>query len=140
MQNIFVYGTLLSSEIVIKLTGKSFKTFAAVLPGYQLYCVKDCDYPAIIKNKEAETKGLMLENVDDASLAVLSFFEGDEYEKKKVSVFENGKPCTALAFVWTKDYKLLADEVWNFPQFKKNKLQHYLSIVIPETLKELKAL
>jgi len=140
MQNIFVYGTLLSSEIMIKLTGKSFKTFAAVLPGYQLYCVKDCDYPAIIKKNEAETKGLMLENVDDVSLAVLSFFEGDEYEKKKVTVFVNGKPEAALAFVWTKENELLTDEGWDFPQFKKNKLQHYLSIVIPETLKELKAM
>jgi hypothetical protein len=35
MQNIFVYGTLQSPEIVKKLTGKSFKTSVAVFTGIQ---------------------------------------------------------------------------------------------------------
>jgi len=134
MQNIFVYGTLLSSEIVKKLTGKSFKTFAAVLPGYQLYRVKNCDYPAIIQNEDSETKGLMLENTDDSSLAVLSFYEGDEYEKKKVTVYVNGKPEAALAFVWAKENEFLTDEGWDFREFEKNNLEHFLNVVVSETL------
>lgn len=134
MQHIFVYGTLLSSEIVIKLTGKSFKTFAAVLPGYQLYRVKNYDYPAIIQNEGSVTKGLILRNADDSSLAVLSFYEGEEYEKKKVTVFVNGKPEIALTFVWTKEIEFLTDERWDFQEFEKNSLEHYLNDVIPETL------
>ncbi len=134
MQHIFVYGTLLSSEIVKKLTGKTFKTCAAVLPGYQLYRVKNHDYPAIIQNKGSETNGLILENADDSSLEVLSFYEGDEYEKKKVTVFVNGKPEVALAFVWTKEIDLLTDERWDFQEFEKNSLEYYLNDVIPETL------
>jgi gamma-glutamylcyclotransferase (GGCT)/AIG2-like uncharacterized protein YtfP len=136
MQNIFVYGTLLSSEIVIKLTGKSFKTFAAVLPGYQLYRVKERDYPAIIQNDHSETKGLVFENADDLSLAVISFYEGHEYKKKKVTVFVNGKPEVAMAFVWVKGCELLDDENWDFQEFEKESLEHYLNVVIPETLEE----
>jgi gamma-glutamylcyclotransferase (GGCT)/AIG2-like uncharacterized protein YtfP len=136
MQNIFVYGTLLSSGIIKKLTGKSFKTFAAVLPGYKLYRVKNCDYPAIIQNEGSEINGLIIENVNDSSLAVISFYEGDEYEKKQVTVFVNGNPEVALAFVWAKEIELLEDTGWDFREFENNSLEHYINIVIPETLKE----
>jgi gamma-glutamylcyclotransferase (GGCT)/AIG2-like uncharacterized protein YtfP len=49
MQNIFVYGTLQSPEIIKKLTGKSFKNTPAVLEGYKRYWVKESDYPAVIQ-------------------------------------------------------------------------------------------
>ena len=57
MQNLFVYGTLLSSEITEKLTGKTFKTAHAILKGYKMYCVNDCDYPAIIHGRRSRNKG-----------------------------------------------------------------------------------
>lgn len=135
MQHIFVYGTLLSTEIVIRLTGKSFKTSSAVLHGYQLYRVKSCDYPAIIIKEGAETKGLILKNVDDSSLAVLSFFEGDEYEIRKVTVLVNGKPETALTFVWAKANDLTEDTGWDFQEFERTSLAHYIDVVIPEMAK-----
>lgn len=136
MQNIFVFGTLLSSEIVTKLTGKLFKTCKAVLPGYQLYRVKDCDYPAIIQNDNSVTRGLLIENLDELSLDIISFFEGHEYEKKKVTVLTDGKPEIALAFVWMKGIEFLRDEEWDFQEFEKNSLEFYLNDVIPETLEE----
>jgi len=135
MQHIFVYGTLLSTEIVKKLICKTFKTRAAVLPGYQLYSVKDCDYPAIIQNDHSQIKGLLIKNLDDSSLDIISFYEGDEYEKKKVTVLTDGKPETALAFIWGKEFELLVEEEWDSQEFEKNSLEYYLNVVIPETLK-----
>ncbi len=136
MQNFFVYGTLLSTEIVKKLTGKSFKTFEAVLSGYKRYSVKGCDYPAIIQNDNSETKGLLINNLDDSSLDIISFYEGDEYEKKKVTVLTGGKPETALAFIWGKGEEYLENENWDLYRFEKESLDHYLNVVIPETLEE----
>lgn len=134
MQNVFIYGTLLSPAILEKLTGKSFKTSSAVLSGYKRYCIKNCDYPAIIRVDGSKTNGLIIEKTDDLTLAVLSFYEGDEYEIKKVIVLLNGKPENALTFVWVKGNEALDDEEWDFQHFEKNSLEYYLNEVIPETL------
>lgn len=126
MQNLFVYGTLLSSEITEKLTGKTFKTFPVVLAGYRIYCVKNCDYPAIISELGAETKGKILLNVDDSALKIFSNYEGDEYEKKVVKVLFNNKYEDALAFVWSKEHHLLENRNWDFEDFQNNRLKFYL--------------
>lgn len=136
MSNVFVYGTLQSTEIVKKLTGKSFKSTPAVLTGYKRYCVKDCDYPAIIQQNDAQTTGLILENVDDLSLDIISFYEGDEYERKKVTVHMNGKFKDVLTFVWVYENVFLENKVWNLHYFERTLLDHYLNIIIPEIMKE----
>ncbi|HSH20161.1 MAG TPA: gamma-glutamylcyclotransferase family protein [Draconibacterium sp.] len=136
MQNIFVYGTLLSQEIIKNLTGKSFKTSPAVLKGYKKHCVKGGDYPAIIKMKDSNTAGIVIENVDDDSIDILSFYEGDDYEKKFVTVLSNGQSKGVFAFVWRKSAAYLEDREWDFQQFQENSLEIYLNKVVPDTLKE----
>ncbi len=126
MQNLFVYGTLLSSEITEKLTGKTFETTHAVLEGYKMYCVKDCDYPAIVGEVGAETKGKILINVDDSALKILSVFEGDEYEKKAVKVLCNNKVEDAVTFVWANGKDSLENKVWDFEGFIRDRLKFYL--------------
>ena len=137
MQNLFVYGTLLSSEITEKLTGKTFETKYAVLEGYKMYCVKGCDYPAIIREKGAETKGKILVNVDDSDLKMLSDYEGKEYTKIKVKVLCSNKYEYALTFVWSKDLHLLETRDWDFKDFQKNRLKFYLDDEVAEFLHEL---
>jgi gamma-glutamylcyclotransferase (GGCT)/AIG2-like uncharacterized protein YtfP len=134
MQHIFVYGTLQSPEIVKKLTGKSFVTSPAVLPGYKRYCIKDCDYPAVIQQDNAETTGLVLENVDDLSFDIFSFYEGDEYDRKILPVRVNGYMRIAIVFIWISENKKLKDRKWDIIRFEKLSLKHYLDEVIPETL------
>ncbi len=131
MQNLFVYGTLLSSEITEKLTGKTFKTLHAVLEGYKMYCVKGCDYPAIIMEEGAETIGKILVNIDDSDLKILSVFEGDEYEKREVKVLCNNKYEDALTFVWANDKDFLVNREWDFEDFQKNRLKFYLDVIVP---------
>jgi gamma-glutamylcyclotransferase (GGCT)/AIG2-like uncharacterized protein YtfP len=126
MQNLFVYGTLLSSEIIEKLTGKTFETAHAVLEGYKMYCVKDCDYPTIVIEEGAETKGKILADVDDSDLKILSVYEGDEYAEKKVKVLCINKYEDALTFVWSKELHLLENRDWDFEDFQKNRLKFYL--------------
>lgn len=134
MQNIFVYGTLQSPEIVKKLTGKSFKITPAVLPGYKLCCIKNCDYPAVIQHNDMETNGFVLENVDDLSIDIISYYEGDEYEKRQVTVNMNGKSKDVLTFVWVNENVFLENKDWNLQNFKRTRLDYYLNEVIPKTL------
>lgn len=134
MQHIFVYGSLLFPEITKKLTGKSFKTFPAILEGYKMYGVRDCDYPAIVQQEGSKTVGLLIENMDDLSLAIISFYEGEEYEKRQVTVNSDSKSTDVLTFVWVNGYEFLVNEEWDFRKFEKSSLEHYLDVVIPETL------
>ena len=136
MQQVFVYGSLLFPEITKKLTGKSFKTLPAIVEGYKMYCVKGCDYPAIVRENGTFTNGKVLLDVEESDILKMSFFEGDEYEKKKISVLVNGKPEDAFVFVWVKGNDLLDDEEWDFQEFEKNSLEYYINEVIPETLDE----
>jgi gamma-glutamylcyclotransferase (GGCT)/AIG2-like uncharacterized protein YtfP len=136
MHNIFVYGTLMSELIINKLTGKTFRWQPATLNGYKRFCVKDCDYPAILTDVYSVTKGLLIENLDDLSLDIISFYEGDEYEKKKVTVSIDGKPEAALTFIWVKGEEYLENENWDFRRFENESLDHYLNVVIPQTLEE----
>lgn len=136
MQNIFVYGSLLFPEITKKLTGKSFKTLPAILEGYKMYSVKGCDYPAIIQQEGSKTVGLLIENMDNLSLAIISFYEGNEYEKEQVTVNSDGKSTTALTFVWMNGNEFLENKEWDFQHFEKTSLEYYLNEVIPETLEE----
>lgn len=136
MQNFFVYGTLLCSEIIEKLTAKSFQTTPAILPGYRRYCVSGTDYPAAVKNEISEITGLVIAITDKRSTDIISFYEGEEYKKKKVKVFVDGRMEDAFTFVWAKENSLLENRNWDLQEFRKNNLKYYLDIVIPETLKE----
>lgn len=136
MPNIFVYGTLLSQKIIKKLTGKTFKTSAAVLSGYKKYSIKDCDYPAIIQQDDSTTFGLVIENVDELSSNTISFYEGTEYKKKKVNVLINNNATEVLVYAWVSNYDHLENKKWDLHHFQKYSLQHYLDEIIPETLDE----
>ena len=126
MQNIFVYGTLLSPEITKKLTGKSFETVPASLKGFKIYCVKDCDYPAIVPENGADTSGKIIINVDDIDLIILSLYEGDEYKQRKVKVLCNNKMVDALTFVWVIGNESLENREWDFEGFQRERLDFYL--------------
>ena len=136
MQNIFVYGTLQSPELMHKLTGRTFQSHPAVLKGYKRFCIRDADYPAIIQNENSSTEGLLFKNVDNQSLELLSYYEGLQYGKRKVWVLSDNKITKAIAFIWVADSNYLENRIWDFKNFEKNHLPDYLDFVIPATLND----
>jgi gamma-glutamylcyclotransferase (GGCT)/AIG2-like uncharacterized protein YtfP len=127
MQNVFVYGTLMSVELLKKLTGKTFDTSRASLYHYKSYAVRGADYPALSAKKGAITHGLLLKNVDKQSMSVLEYYEGEEYKKTEVDVWSNDKKVKALVFVWNAEPGALEDKEWNFEYFCKNRLDDFLN-------------
>ena len=125
MENLFVYGTLQFQQIVKRLTGKKFETVPAYLPGYKRCRVKGCDYPAAVETPDSEIKGMLLKNVDNRSMRQFTFFEGDEYEKRKVLVSVQHEEINAVTFVWCRDAQLLAAEDWDENHFEKYSLNKY---------------
>ena len=133
MRHLFVYGSLLFPDLVTALTGNHFHSFPAILEGYRRCRVKDCDYPAIIETPGAKVNGLLIENIDDKSMQLLSFFEGDEYAKQQVKVSLPDKKLQAIAFIWKADFALLEETDWDKDTFEKESLPFYLVEVAPET-------
>lgn len=84
-------------------------------------------------------EGFLIEDVDEKSMQILAFFEGEEYEKRKVPVFPKGK-LNATAFIWVGDNGLLEAKDWDKIEFKKRSLKYYLEKVVPQTLADFRVL
>lgn len=100
MQQVFVYGSLLFSEVTEALTGRVLRTKEGTLPNFKRLAVSGADYPAVIPCTGATVTGKVLEDVDDRSLEILRFYEGDEYECISAGIQVSNEKTKALVFVW----------------------------------------
>ena len=140
MQHLFVYGSLLFPELVTALTGKSFGYMPAILNGFKRYRIKGCDYPAIVEESGAKVEGYLIENVDEKSLQILTFFEGEEYKKRQVVVSGSKERINTIIFVWVGKKELLEERDWDKFEFKQKSLKDYLEKVVPETKAAFRAI
>ena len=136
MQNVFVYGSLLFSDIVTRLTGTSFTSEEATLPHFKRCRVKEADYPAIIENNDTNVQGKILFDVNDIVLKQLEFFEGEDYEVRETTAFCKGEKVQALLFCWIGPHSSLTNEDWNLELFESESLEYYIEFIIPATVKE----
>ncbi|RIJ49806.1 gamma-glutamylcyclotransferase [Maribellus luteus] len=132
MQQVFVYGSLLFSEVVYALTGTSFPTQEGILHNFRRFAVCGADYPAVFPRTGSKVKGKLLQNVDSRSLEILKFYEGDEYECISATIHVKNKRTEALVFVWKGDAKLLNGN-WDEKQFRETSLETYIQKIVPET-------
>ena len=135
MQHLFVYGSLLFHPIVEGLTGKLFRTENGTLLGYRRVLVYGADFPAIFKEEESMVEGKLLLNVDNEAIKIITFFEGDAYEKTPVWVDVNGEKTAAFAYTWKLGSEHLSHLNWYKEIFKIESLRYYLDEVIPGTVK-----
>lgn len=134
MMNVFVYGSLLFSEIADGLCGQALKTEDAILKGFDRFAVRGADYPAIIPKNNSEVSGKVLLNLKKNAIELLSFYEGDEYKITPVKVETTSAIIDAIAFVWIAGNEFLENVDWNLEQFKSESLEFYCDEIIPETL------
>jgi gamma-glutamylcyclotransferase (GGCT)/AIG2-like uncharacterized protein YtfP len=97
--HLFVYGTLMDPQRVEALTGKSFARVEATLVGFERL-TSDLGYPFILPKRGAVVHGILLLDVDPASLSHLDTYEaeGDLYVRQVVDV------CVATASVRAMTY------------------------------------
>lgn len=140
MPDIFVYGTLIFPELVHALTGKTFKTKSAELAGYERLKIYDGDlareYPALVESSAGKVEGLVLLDIDEESLALLDFFEDEEYERCLVDVTIDGEVRAVFAYVYELQDETIFKDEWNPDEFKHVHLDEYLTEVIPEVRRE----
>lgn len=85
--DLFVYGTLMDDKLVFELTGKRFARVAAVLRDFEKI-QRGEEYPYIVPSVGPHVTGLVLRDVDAASLARLDEYEdeGQLYRREQVIV------------------------------------------------------
>ena len=83
----FTYGSLMWADIWSVVCGRSHPAVDAELRGYARHPVRGEDYPGLaLAAQDARVSGQLYLDVDEASLARLDAFEGEEYERFVVTV------------------------------------------------------
>lgn len=98
--NLFVYGTLVDLRRVEALTGRQFVRVEATLEGFERL-EPDGGYPYVLPKPGGSVAGLLLKNIDTASLHRLDEYEaeGDLYLRREVEVLVAGQPIRAMTYV-----------------------------------------
>jgi gamma-glutamylcyclotransferase (GGCT)/AIG2-like uncharacterized protein YtfP len=98
--HLFVYGTLTDPERVTALTGKQFERADATLSGFERVN-SPLGYPFILPRAGSAVRGLLLLNVDPASLVQFDAYEaeGDLYRRQDVVVTVAGRRVAAMTYV-----------------------------------------
>jgi len=125
---LFVYGTLTFPEIVQALTGKHFRSEAAVLEGYSVRKLADWPYPGLVPSAGEVTHGLVLYDVDEASFQIIEAWEANGYQPEQVTVAVGDKPVEASTYRWLREVE---PEIWDRGFFKERFLKDYVDRVIP---------
>lgn len=121
----------------------SLHTFSpAILHGYSRHRVRDCDYPGIVADKDPAIQkstvfGTLVTGLTRANMDKLDYFEGGQYERRRVrvNVLEKvgdvngkgnveGEEKDADVYVFLNEDEL-EDKEWDLEEFRKEKLSKW---------------
>lgn len=97
---LFVYGTLKNPELVRSLTGRTFPSRPARLPGWVLVPAERSasGYPEVEPRPGSWVEGLLLEGLDESALRALDAYE-EGYVRRRVQVQLDHGPVEAELYV-----------------------------------------
>ncbi|PWA85366.1 butirosin biosynthesis, BtrG-like protein [Artemisia annua] len=127
---VFVYGSLLSDDVVQVLFNRIPRTAPAILNGYHRFSIKGRVYPAILPVENKNVTGRVLSGLSATELDILDTYEAEEYDKRTVdvSLLDTSEVLQAYAYVWgnSTDPDLYGD--WDFENFKESNLKDYVEM------------
>ena len=138
-RSLFVYGTLMAPQVMQTLVGRLPVCRPATLPGYSRHPVVNCVFPGIIvasdmipQGGQTAVQGLLYSDLTVDEMAVLDWFEDNEYTRHDVTVLlEEDEEQTTQVYVWTNPLKELdLSQPWDYELFRTQRLSHYLSHVV----------
>ncbi|KAG8381985.1 hypothetical protein BUALT_Bualt05G0029400 [Buddleja alternifolia] len=120
ISNVFVYGSLISDDVVRVLLSRVPPSSPATLPNYHRFSIKERVYPAIIPVEDKKVTGRVLHGISPPELQILDIFEDVEYERRTVDVFlkDSSEKLQAETYVWENktDPNLYGE--WDFEEWK----------------------
>jgi len=90
--SLFTYGTLEIPPVMEAVTGRSFHSTPAVLSNFARFLLQGKTYPGIFRDDGSQVTGLLYQEVDRDSLALLDLFEGDFFRRERVQVTTPSQP------------------------------------------------
>jgi len=127
-QVLFVYGSLLSPEVLKLVIGRVAAVELAVLEGYACYYVAGATFPAIIQEAGAMTHGKLLTGLSKNEIAALDRYEDTFYQRLPVVVKSDPASIIAMAYVVPETFRhVLSSKKWTWDEFKKDHLADYIA-------------
>ncbi|KAE9968560.1 hypothetical protein EG328_007493 [Venturia inaequalis] len=146
----FFYGTLMAPKVLRRVchgphahdsaTSTAITVRPALLKSYRRHRVLGAEYPAIVPHEPSTVRGTLVEGLTDGDIWRLDLFEGDEYERKKVSVRvitskeqgtgepseeDLGDEVQAESYIWIAGEHQLEDGEWDFDEFMREKMAYW---------------
>ena len=121
---LFFYGTLRSQEVryavLHKLEG-SLTLVEGFIIGYDLFKVKNTNYPLILKNKKSLKRilGFIVYNHNQEIINKLDLFEGENYSRFKAQAFRLSDELKVEVELYMPNKKLEYCEPWIFENWVK---------------------
>ncbi len=119
MINLFTYGSLMCSDIMIKVSGCHADFSPARLNNFFRSNIRDREYPGITPRSGAMVTGVLYHNLSFEAIQRLDVFEGELYQRQFVEVVtERHGILKVMTYVIKHQYRnLLTDEEWSFNYF-----------------------
>lgn len=119
MINLFTYGSLMCSDIMIRVAGCQADFSPACLNNYFRSAIRDREYPGITPRRGTMVTGVLYLNLSSEPIQRLDVFEGELYRREVVEVVtEHDGVIEAMTYVIKPQYRdLLTDEEWSFNYF-----------------------
>ena len=158
--NCFVYGTLMSSEVLRTLIGRvpQMECPAFLPPSFSRHPVRGQVYPGVISTLDCSqvpskswdeiqatcVKGILLTDLSSTEMKVFDWFEDVDvdYYRSILPVFLNSsegvETLDANVYVWARTETLLDLELdWSYDKFRRQKLEWYLQSTVGPCREEI---
>ncbi len=108
-RSVFTYGSLMFTEVWSLVVAGRYRAADARLDRHARCSVVDQTYPGMVLSPDAQVAGVVYFDVDDADVARLDHFEGDDYRRDRVTVtLADGTTTAAETYVYLHVDRLLA--------------------------------
>ncbi|MBW2383254.1 MAG: gamma-glutamylcyclotransferase [Deltaproteobacteria bacterium] len=124
---LFVYGSLELAEVMRCVTGHEFRARPATLPGHRRRIIRGEVYPGMVADEHTSVRGVLYEELTEDDLDSLDLFEGEPYQRERVSVVCAGAAVEAFTYVLRSEHaRLLTEVAWDRDLFRDRHLSEFL--------------
>jgi gamma-glutamylcyclotransferase (GGCT)/AIG2-like uncharacterized protein YtfP len=97
--NLFLYGTLMCSDIMEDVPGSRLPHVPGTLKGFSRRAAKGASYPAIVPDGKGRVHGIVYRDVPGPAWDRLDRFEGEMYARRPVEIrLTDGAPLPAETY------------------------------------------
>ena len=128
MSSLFVYGTLMCTDIAKAVLGRTIQVEPARLKGYRRYSLAGESYPAVAASPNGVVEGHLWRGLSARDIQALDDFEGELYERHHITVqLGSSEEIAADVYVIREESKhLLREAPWDRDKFEKDDKDRFL--------------